>query len=218
MLHKLYIIQKMSLLEKYRLVKEDLMKSAMCSDFEELKKIYFENNGELGNFKEWMLIGDLFMYSCETMNIELLDTLYEIYEKINVTIGLDNNPQMFHKSIQYQNIEFYNHLLSHKGPFDVFNRNKELLIKYTINNRFYFTPILESLHNDEINYYIQMITEDAIISYDENKMRVHDNTYVNENYLYMVYETEDENKKDITYIPISVKDNQYIIFLKSLIK
>ena len=42
-------------------------------------------------------------------------------------------------------------------------------------------------------HHIQIITEDAIISYDENIMRIEDKEYVNVDYVYIVY--EDTEKK-----------------------
>lgn len=63
-------------------------------------------------------------------------------------------------------------------------------------------------------YYIQIITEDAIISYDENIMRIEDKEYVNGDYVYIVYE---DTEKKYMY-PLKVKDEQFIKFLKKLIK
>jgi len=76
-----------------------------------------------------------------------------------------------------------------------------------------FIPILELLNMDKIVHYIQIITENAVISYNENKMRVEDKEYINGDYMYMVFESENK----ITYIPFSVIDDQYIIYLKTLI-
>lgn len=63
-------------------------------------------------------------------------------------------------------------------------------------------------------YHIQIITEDAIISYDENIMRIEDKEYVNGDYVYIVYE---DTEKKYMY-PLKVKDEQFIQFLKKLIK
>lgn len=63
-------------------------------------------------------------------------------------------------------------------------------------------------------YHIQIITEDAIISYDENIMRIEDKEYVNGDYVYIVYE---DTEKKYMY-PLKVKDEQFIKFLKKLIK
>ena len=63
-------------------------------------------------------------------------------------------------------------------------------------------------------YHIQIITEDTIISYDENIMRIEDKEYVNGDYVYIVYE---DTEKKYMY-PLKVKDEQFIKFLKKLIK
>ena len=133
----------MDYLTKYHSVKVELMKFAMYSNFNEIKKIYFENNNKLDKFNGWTLLGDLFMYSCDTMNLKLLETLYEIYENIDIAIRLDNNLEIFYKSILFQNTLFYTQLLSRKGPLFVFNKNKQNLIDYTIEKRSHFIPILE---------------------------------------------------------------------------
>ena len=156
------------------------------------------------------------------MNIKLLETLYELYENIDKSIFSYNNPEIFYKSILFENISFYSQLLSYKGPIDVFNKNKQKIIDFTISKRCRFIPILELLKTDDIMNYIQIITENAIISYDENIMMIDDKEYINSNYIFMVYEfdrnSESLFEKKTKNIPLSVRDDQYINFLKNLIK
>ena len=96
------------------------------------------------------------------------------------------------------------------------------IIDFTIKKRCRFVPILEFLKTDKILHYIQNITEDAIISYDENRMRIEDKEYINSDYVFMVYEdNENDNTKNllekkVKHIPLSVIDYQYIKFLKTL--
>jgi len=202
------------------LVKKELMKYAMCSDVFEIKKMFYQNINNFGKNREWFLLCDIFKYSCDTMNEKLLESLYEIYETIDISISRDNNPDIFYKSILFQNTLFYTYLLSHQGPSMVFNKNKQNLIDFTINKRCRFMPILELLKTDEIIHHIQIIIENAIISYDENIMSIQDEEYINNDYVYMVYESEGdvENlfEKKITRIPISVRDDQFINFLYTL--
>lgn len=173
--------------QKLLLVKKELMKFAMYSDINELIKLFYQNNNNFGKDSKWLLLNDIFKYSCDTMNIELLNTLYEIYETIDISIIQDNNLEIFYKSIVYLNTSFYSELLSHLGPSLVFDKNKQKLIDFTIMKRCHFTPILELLNMEEIIHHIQIITEDAVISYDENKMRVEDKEYVNGDYVFMVF-------------------------------
>ncbi len=189
-------------------IKIKLMKCAMCSDFTEFKKIYYENK------RGWILLCDIFIYSCDTMNINLLEMLYEIFENMDKSISRYNQPKIFYKSILYNNTLFYNKLLSYEGCLYIYNNNINDLIDYTITERCHFNPILQLLKNDDIKQCIQMITEDAIISYNENVMRIKDNEYMNNNNVYMVYQSTDNVTE---YIPLSVKDDQYIKFLQTLI-
>ena len=81
-------------------------------------------------------------------------------------------------------------------------------------------PILELLKVDDIIHHIQIIMENSIISYDENIMRIEYKEYMNGNYVFMVYECDEDSKnlfeKKITRIPLSVRDDQYINFLETL--
>lgn len=84
-------------------------------------------------------------------------------------------------------------------------------------------PILELLSSDKIMHHIQNITEDAIISYDENRMRIEDKEYINSDYVFMVYEDDENNEnsenlfqKKVKHIPLSVIDYQYIKFLETI--
>ena len=210
----------MDIHKRLNLVKSELMIHAMCSNISELKNVYYQNNNNFGNKREWLLLADIFMYSCETMNIKLLDALYEMYETIDISIRKDNNHKIFHRSILYKNTSFYTQLLSHEGPLFVFNNNTQNLIDFTIKNRCRFMPILQSLKPTQINHYIQIIIEDAIISYDENIMIINDEEYINGDYVYMVFEydgnPENSFEKKIERIPLSVKDDQYIKFLETL--
>ena len=199
-------------------VKVELMKYAMCSDIVEIKKVFFQNNNNFGKNREWLLLSDIFKYSCDTMNVEILETLYEIYGNIDTSIRQDNNYEIFYKSILFENTKFYTHLLSHQGPLYVFNKNKQNIIDFTIMKRCRFIPILELLKSDEIIHHVQLIIEDAVVNYDENTLRVNDEKYVNENYVFMCFETASDAEKKNAYIPLSVKDNEYIKFLKMLIK
>ena len=198
-------------------VKAELMKYAMCSDIIEIKKVFFQNNNNFGKNREWLLLSDIFKYSCDTMNAEILETLYEIYGNIDTSIRRDNNSEIFYKSILFENTKFYTYLLSRQGPLYVFNKNTQNIIEFTIMKRCRFIPILELLKSDEIFHHIQLITEDAVVNYDENTLSVNDEKYINNDYVFMCFETASDTEK-ITYIPFSVKDNEYIKFLKMLIK
>jgi hypothetical protein len=199
------------------LVKAELMKYAMCCNINEFKKVFYQNNEYFGKNGEWMILCDIFKYSCKIMSVKLLDALYEIYEKIDSSIGKENRPEIFYNTILYQNTKFYNYLLSKQGPLYVFNSNKKIITNFIINNRYRFIPILESLNNKELNMYIQNITEDAVTTYDENIIRVEDKEYTKGDYVFMEFETIGDSKK-VTHIPISIKDAQYIRFLEELLK
>jgi hypothetical protein len=147
------------------------------------------------------------------MNAELLETLYDIYETIDISICKDNNPEIFYKSILFLNTSFYTQLYSHQGPSSVFDKNKQKIIDFTIKKRCRFMPILEFLKNDVIINYIQIITDDAVISYNENISRVEDKEYINGDYVFMVFEFEKKN----THIPLCISDDQYIKFLNTLV-
>lgn len=166
------------------------------------------------------LLGDIFKYSCDTMNAELLETLYEMYETIDKSIWQDNNPEIFYKSILFHNTSFYTKLLTYPGPLSVFEKNKQNIINFTIRKRCRFMPILELLKTNDIMNHIEIIMEDAIILYDEDKIRIEDKEYMNGDYVFMVYECDGDSEnlfeKKITRIPLSVKDDQYIKFLKTL--
>jgi len=198
-------------------VKAELMKYAMCSDINEIKKTFYKNNNNFGKNREWLLLTDIFKYSCDTMNVKVLEALYEMYGDIDKSIRRDNKPEIFYKSILFQNTTFYTQLISHQGPLYVFDKNTQNIIDFTIMNRCRFIPILELLKTDEINYHIQLITEDAVINYNENIMMVNDEEYVNGDYVFMCYETYCDAEK-IIRIPLSVIDDQYMTFLKTLKK
>ncbi len=55
-------------------------------------------------------------------------------------------------------------------------------------------------------------------NYGENTMRINDEDYFNKDYIFMCFETISNSEKlldkKITYIPLSVKDNEYIKFLE----
>lgn len=127
--------------KQLHLIKEELMKYAMCSNINEIKKVFYQNNNNFGKNKEWLLLSDIFKYACETMNFELLEILYEIYEDIDSLICQDNNPEIFYKSILFDNTSFYTKLLSYQGPSVVFNKNKQNLIDFTIKKRCRFMLI-----------------------------------------------------------------------------
>ena len=205
------------------LVKKELMKYAMCSDINEIIKLFYENNNNFGKDSKWLLLSDIFKYSCDTMNEELLETLYEIYETMDISISKDNNPEIFYKSILFLNTSFYTQLLSYQGPSSVFDKNKQKIIDFTIKKRCRFMPILELLNTDKIMHHILTITENAIISYNENRMRIDDKEYINSDYVFMVYEDDENNEnsenlfeKKVKHIPLSVIDYQYIKFLETL--
>jgi len=189
------------------LVKSKLLKYAMCSDIDNIKSLYYQYNTVC---RPWTLLKEIFIYSCDTMNIKLLETLYEIYTNIDISIRRDNNIDIFKKSIIFQNTLFYNKLLSYSGPSIVFNQNKQKLIDFTIMNRYKFDPILKLLTLDEVDLRIQLITEDVVINYDENIMRCNDTEYMNGNYVYMVFQDEEN-----PIIPLSIVDDQYIKYLEN---
>ena len=186
------------------------MKYAMSSNIDKIKNLH---NKFINEFGSWSLLSEIFLYSCKTMNIELFNAIYEINNTIDTSIRLANNPVIFHKNILFQDITFFNKLLSHQGCLSVFNKNKQNLIEFTIQNRSRFMPILEMLTDYEINNYITMIIEDAIIYYSEDKIRVEDNYYINGDYIFITYITNNI----VDYIPIKLIDEQYIKFLKTLI-
>ena len=73
--------------KQLHLIKEKLIKYAMCSDINEIKKVFYQNNNNnFGKNKEWLLLSDVFKYVCEIMNFELLETLNEIYGDIDSLI------------------------------------------------------------------------------------------------------------------------------------
>ena len=205
--------------KKLGIVKEELMIYAMSSDLNKIKKVFYQNNNYLG--REGLLLVDIFKYSYETMNIELLKTIYEINNKMDNSIKLENNPKIFYKSILFQNTSFYQTLLSYPGPLYVFNNNKQKIIDFTIKQRCRFIPVLDILSTEEINKYISLIIEDAIICYDENLMRKEEIEYRNGNYVYMDFEYEQDiepySEKIHKHIPLRVIDDQYIHFLRSLL-
>ena len=108
-------------------------------------------------------------------------------------------------------------MLSHQGCLSVHNKNKQNLIEFTIQNRCRFIPILEMLTANEIDNYITMIIEDAIIYYSEDKIRVEGNYYTNGDYIFMTY-INNNDKNIVDYIPIKLIDEQYVKFLKTLIR
>lgn len=127
--------------KQLHLIKEELIKYAMCSDINEIKKVFYQNNNNFGKNKEWLLLSDVFKYVCEIMNFELLEKLNEIYEDIDSLICRDNNPEIFYKSILFDNTSFCTQLLSYQSPSLVFNKNKQNLIEFTIKKRYRFMLI-----------------------------------------------------------------------------
>ena len=206
-----------------RLIKKELLQYAMSNDLNNLKKVYYENNNKLGSYGGWMLLAELFYYSCEIMSIELLDTLYYIYDNLDIVIKLDNNPSMFYKSIITQNILFYNYLISYKGPLCVLQKNLKNLGIFIIQKRIKFTLILQLLNDDDITELIQTLTQYVIIQYYENNNCENEISYENndfieykdETYCYCNYECQCNTivKK---LIPICIEDKQYIDFIKNI--
>lgn len=186
----------------------------MCSHINELKNLFYQSNNNFGKNSKWILLNNIFKYSYDTINTELLNTLYEIYETIDVSIIQENNPEIFYKRIIFQNTSFYNQLCSHQDPSSVFNKNKQKLIDFTIMKRYIFMAIIELLNMNDIIHYIEIIKVDEVILYDENIIKVKDEEYINGDYAFMVFESE----KEITHIPLKLRDDQYIKFFKNLTK
>lgn len=95
-----------------------------------IKEIYTKYNKQLGAFGDWMLISNVFMIACKYMDIKLIDILYDTYKNLDQSIYLDNNPEIFHQCILTNNTTFLNCLLSHSGPYRVFQNNIDTIISY----------------------------------------------------------------------------------------
>ncbi len=192
-----------------------MMECAISKNMNEIKEIYYQNNSKLGSFGGYCLLADLFKYSCDTMFIELLDTLYEINDKMDDAICLDCQPSIFNKSILTNNINFYNILISHRGPLFVLQTKLEEITQFTVIHRCKFMPILLLLSKDNIIYNIEFIKEDIIFNFFTNIMRVDDISNDNE-HIYIEYLEDNFDMSSIRRIPINIKDKEYIDFLYTL--
>jgi hypothetical protein len=124
-------------------IQNELMNYAVLGLLDEVNRVYAENNEKLGFFGGWMLLGDIVTYSCQIMSIELLETIYTMNPKLDFTIKLDCNPDIFYNCILTNNMKFYNYLLSHNGPQYVLNKTiNKLKIFAILNKRRKFIPIL----------------------------------------------------------------------------
>lgn len=131
----------MNKIKKVRSARDEIMKSAMCSDFDKMKEIYTKNNSELGSFGGWMLLADIFKHTCNIMNIPLLNALYDTYDKLDMAIRLDDDSNIFQKCLLTSNMEFFHELISHDGPKCVLKNNIEklsLLLQNTNNKTFMY--------------------------------------------------------------------------------
>ena len=209
-------------LNKSRLVKDELLRYSKLNDLNNLKKLYYENNTELGNFGGWMLLSDLVYYSCEIMSIELFNTLYELDTNLDYAIRLDSNPTMFYNCIINQNILFYNYLISHEGPLNVLKYNIKKVGLFITQKRINFDLIVLFLNKDNIEELIQNFTDKLITQHYQDKDKNNDKVncqfieYKYENYCSCKCECECEQITKCL-IPISNEDKQYIDYMNNML-